>query len=220
MRRLFLYGCDSPMCILQRWRRSVRGGQAVTEFALVIPIFLALLFGILEVSLALKTQAAYQQAVQEATRVAAGARTGATADTLALQQLQTILATENLTKITRVTIYNATINGGFVKPPCDATSCGGFDNQHTYYTYSASLKRFVCQNSGQDAPCSACPTGSLSGCTTESYWDPLNRDTVVGQLDHIGLTVQYDYKGLTGILPLMHLSQTFVTTIEPDTYPT
>jgi len=197
VRRHFWDNGQSSLRTLLRWQRAAAAGQSLAEFALVIPLFIALLFGSLEIGMALKTQAAYQEAVQEATRVAAAAGGAGDADTQALVQLQRMLTTENMRNITKVTIYSAHVDGSYVaKPLCDTlTVCPPycvapatcFDNLHTYYVYSPSLKRFVCQNTGQDAPCN-------TGASPESYWDPLGRSTTVGSLDHIGITVQYDYR--------------------------
>lgn len=57
------------MSLVSRWRRNQAGATAV-EFALVAPLFIALLFGILQGGLLLWTQLALQQATERAARCA------------------------------------------------------------------------------------------------------------------------------------------------------
>jgi Flp pilus assembly protein TadG len=90
-------------------RRGARPGQSLVEFALVVPLFCALLFGTLEMGLYFKSSAAYQEAALQAARVAATA--GGT-DQQALATLRTTLAAENPNSITAVTIYDATLTTG------------------------------------------------------------------------------------------------------------
>jgi Flp pilus assembly protein TadG len=113
-----------------RRRHGSSRGQSLVEFALVIPIFCALLFGTLEMGLYFKSSAAYQEAALEAARVAATA--GGT-DQQALTELRTTLASENPNSITAVTIYDATLTTGV---PVTAT-------MSTVYTFSPS-SGFTC----------------------------------------------------------------------------
>ncbi len=205
-------------------RTRGRRGQSMVEFALVVPIFLTLLFGTLEVGMLFKTRSAYQVAALQAVRVAAAAGNDANADQYALNQLQATLPVEDLTRIVRIMIFRAGPDGSFLgpiitaspetkpsdvgcpstTPPSVATPC---DNMHTYYVYKKALNRFVCAGAGE-LPSSGCGA-------SESYWDPRARSTKVGSLDYIGIEIDYDYRGATGILPVLHLSQNATTTIEP-----
>src|SRR5947209_13065946 len=100
---------NRPHGVTGRGRRA--RGQSTAEFALAIPVFLVLLFGALEMGLLFKTRSAYQEAAQQAVRVAAAAGNATDADTQALSQLQITLPDENLTKINKVTIFKATVSG-------------------------------------------------------------------------------------------------------------
>lgn len=181
-------------------------GQSTTEFALTIPLFLALLFGALELGMLYKTRSAFQEAAQQAVRVAAAAGNATNADAQALSQLQSTLPDENLTKITGVTIFKATVTGAAASPAAS-----------TDYMYSATQHAFICKvaNTPSTAPQGPpCPNDP-------HFWDPLSRNTQVGgaaPLDYVGITITYDYKGVTGALPLMRFTQRATAMIEPDTY--
>ncbi len=200
-----------------RVKRRVRGsaaGQAMTEFALVVPIFISLLFGLLELGMFLKGQAAYQEAAQQAVRVEAAAGNAYNADAQALAQLKTMLVGQDLSRIKLVQIYKANGTGGFAVP---ISTTAPFDNAHTDYIYSPGAGAFVCKIANPNNA----PQGQGPPCANESYWDPVGRNTTVGSsipLDHIGIAITYDYKGVTGVLPVMHLSQIAATTIEPNAY--
>ncbi len=200
-----------------RVKRHVRGsiaGQAMTEFALVIPIFLSLVFGLLELGMLLKGQAAYQEAAQQAVRVAAASGNNYDADAQALAQLKITLVGQDLSKIKLVQIYKANGTGGFAVP---ISTTAPYDNAHTDYVYNPGTRTFVCKV----ANASGAPQGQEPPCDNESYWNPTTRNTTVNSstsLDHIGIVINYDYKGVTGVLPLLHLSQSAATVIEPNSY--
>ncbi len=92
------------------------------EFALAIPVFLALLFGTVDVGLLFKTRSSYQEAAQQAVRVVAD--TGGT-DQEALNWLRMTLSVENMNNIVSVTFYQADVGGGYMHPV-----------QSTTYTYT------------------------------------------------------------------------------------
>jgi len=213
-------------------RRRIDGrGQSIVEFALAVPIFLALLIGTLEAGLAYKARGAYQEATLEAVRVAAAAGQASDADQLALDELQRTLVGENLSNITSVVIYKANPNGvdGFAKPPIDTCPPPGpcyqpyFDNLHTNYVYKNGA--FVYANSGQ-APTSpdTCPSEvagdptSLCGYPDQSYWDPKSRKITVPTLDTIGIRVTYTFRSVTPLLPPFTMTQVAAVTIEPTSY--
>ena len=199
-------------------------GQSMVEFALVIPVFLLLLFGTLEVGMAYKTHSAFQEATLEAVRVAATAGTsgGASqADKSALDELTTMLAAENLKSISSVTIYRA--NDGYVPSSSDPTGLAAcipagptpcYDNIHTNYIYMNG--KFVCAADNTQIP----PTP----CTNESYWDPAKRNATVptsssqAALDIIGIRIVYNYRSVTGFLLPATITQVATAQIEPSVY--
>ena len=116
-----------------RWRaRGARArGQSMVEFALALPVFCALLFGSLEMGMIFKTRAAYQEATQEAVRVAAAA--GGT-DQMALDELKIMLPVENMNNITSVTVFDATLST--TVPPASSMA------MYTVYHYNPATAGF------------------------------------------------------------------------------
>jgi len=210
------------------WQRADAHGQSMVEFALVVPIFLLLLFGALEMGMLFKTRSAYQEAALQAARAAAAAATtggnsGENADAQALDALQGALSAENLKQIALVSIYKANPDGSYSTTPHDpCSSTPTCDNDHTYYTYNPSYATTV----GQGAfVCSYITPASRPPCTTppnvQSYWDPLARQANVsapGGLDRIGIQITFTYRGATGLLPPLHFLETATAQIEPTGY--
>jgi hypothetical protein len=189
-------------------KRRAERGQSLLEFALALPVFCALLFGSIEMGMLYKSHAAYQEAAQEAVRV--GSTVGAS-DQDVLDELKLMLASENLNNIQSVTIYDATASGGFAVP---ISNTAPFDNAHTTYVYSATapasnggVGAFVCASTLQAPP-----------CTSGSYWDPSKRNTIVGNLDRIGIQIIYRYKSVTGVFQPLTINQTASVQMEPNSY--
>lgn len=185
---------------LKRGRIDGRG-QSIVEFMLAIPIFLALLFGSLDVGILFKTHAAYQEATQQAVRVAAG--TGGS-DQSTLDELRTMLPGENLNNITSVTIYDATITGSQVTATTIPRSTSP---DSTTYTYNKSTNSFVCQGKTYGPPCDPATT-----------WDPLKERRAMNALDHIGVKVIYNYRSVTGVLLPIQMTQIASAELEPTSY--
>ncbi len=183
-------------------RRHIDGrGQSIVEFMLAVPIFLALLFGSLDIGILFKTHAAYQEATQQAVRVAAG--TGGS-DQSTLDELRTMLPGENLNNITSVTIYDATITGSQVTATTIPRSTSP---DSTTYTYNNSTNSFVCQGKTHGPPCDPATT-----------WDPLKERRSMNALDHIGVKVIYNYRSVTGALLPIQMTQTASAELEPTSY--
>lgn len=176
----------------------------MVEFALVLPLFVLLLYGSIEVGLLFKTQGAYEEAAFEAVRVAAAAANATDADQQALVQLQTMLPAENLANIASVTIYDATASGAPIAP---ITATGSVTSTfYTIYTYRPGVG-FVCPGTSTPPP-----------CASGSSWNPAVRNTRVPSLDNIGLKIMYTYRSLTGFLPSYTSTQIATALVEPRTY--
>ena len=185
------------------WQGTLRG-QSTVEFALAVPIFLLLLFGILEVGMLFKTYSAYQEGAQQAARVIAGEGIAADADTQGLLQLQRTIAGENPSTITSITIYDATATGAYVPVTgCATLPC---PNTYTTYVYSPVTEAFACTAAGVQPPCPS------------SYWNPKSRNVSVLQLDHVGVKIVAPYKSVTGALRSLTLVQTGTALLEPSSF--
>ena len=126
-------------------RRRGGRGQSLVEFALAVPLFLALLTGSLEMGMLFKSHSAYQEATQEAVR--AGSAVGAT-DQDALDELKTILSAENLNNIQSVTVFDATVSDTVPTVP----------DTYTNYVYDRTFNGsggFVCPVAPDSSPLTA-----------------------------------------------------------------
>jgi hypothetical protein len=94
-------------------RRSL--GQTMTEFALVAPVLLLVLFGVLEAGLLLFSVGTARFAAGEAARQESESGNALTADALSIAVIRgTALGTTNLATVQRIDIYELTEGGGGV----------------------------------------------------------------------------------------------------------
>ncbi len=219
-----------------RSRMAVRG-QSIVEFALVIPVFLFLVIGIIEVGVLYMKMASYQEAALQAARVVAASGISADADTEGLLTLQQTLGLTGLDKVNAVTIYDSTVSGGFaVTPPVETCRANNTppacDNAHTTYVYSPAAQAFVCQETLQPPPCNTTTVTIASNVYTESYWNPPTRDDTEAAitsgtplsvdlnagLDHVGVAISFRYQSITGLIPSRTVTQTAETLMEPFNY--
>lgn len=123
----------SRVCSRGRTRLDARErGQALVEFALVFPIFLLVLFGIVEFAFLLNAQLSLNYATRDAALVAAEAGNNANADCLILQQIDADLNPPTAEgNVLTVHIFSATEEGKALSVPKEqtyvrggSTSCG------------------------------------------------------------------------------------------------
>jgi hypothetical protein len=92
-------------------KRSVRG-QALVEFALVMPLFLTLLFGLVEVSLIYASGALYDTAAHQAARIAALAAARASGgDGQAVVAIKKLVPSIFVAPLAQVVIYRSDASG-------------------------------------------------------------------------------------------------------------
>ena len=86
-------------------------GQTMTEFALVVPILLVLIMGVLDGALLLFSVGTARYADSEGSRVASQAGSAATADAQVLQIIRSNVGTTRLFDVTEVDIYKLNQDG-------------------------------------------------------------------------------------------------------------
>jgi len=174
----------------RRPRRSAHA-QSVVEFALVTPIFMALLFGCLDVGIAFKTRSSYSEAVLQAVRVAAAAGQATDADAQTLHAFQSTLSVENLNDIASITIMDATASS---PTPTIANT----------YVYSSTTKMFVCS----------------TDCSGASPWAPSKRSSTTAALQTVAVEVTYRFRSVLNLIPAFQMTAIASAVIEPTGYGT
>ncbi len=164
-------------------------GAAAVEFAIVLPILLALLFGIIEWGIAFNQRLTVGNATQTAARVGTSIGNKPEADIAILEAIaQGVfqLPANGTEIIKRVQIYRA---DGFGEP------ISGDVNTYIY-TLNGTATDGLCD-------WSPCPDPA-SFDTTGLPWDPEDRNVEVGNLDVMGVRIIFAHDWITGggLLPL------------------
>jgi len=191
-RRISAPRCPALDCFLRRRPR----GQSLVEFALVLPVFIILLLGVVEFAFMFAATLSVNFATRNSSLIAAEAGNASLADCKILQQLgRSISAPQDITQVQSVTIFRATETGQPVPGVADTYTYGGslscpFPSGTVTLPYTSTTSTYP--------PTSRCNT--LAGCLvngTPSTYVPL---------DSIGVRVVYRYRyhtGLPGLLPFL-----------------
>lgn len=159
-------------------------GTAVVEMAVVVPVFILLVFGMLEFGLAFKDKLAMAHAVNQATRRATVLGSDATADIDILQAFADgLVGATSMDSVVTVDIFKANADG----------------SKGVYDRYTVDADGFPC---GWDP----CPDPAIVDPVVygspEDY-EPCSRDTSLGPsdgVDTIGVEVTYTHDWVTGVL--------------------
>ena len=116
-----------------RSRRSERArGAAVVEFAVVLPLLLTILFGIIEYGWVFMVRQTLQTSAREGARIAI-LQTSEDPYTAALSRMADVMEPTGLTTYTAVVTQDGTVMTAEVTIPYDDVSLmGGFFGTHTY----------------------------------------------------------------------------------------
>jgi TadE-like protein len=201
---------------LKKHRRN-ESGASLVEAALILPLFLFLILGIIEVSLYLLDTNAVRNGSRQAARVASTAATDAYADLKALRQSRQSLS--NMTNsVDAVIIYRAVKPSDPVPPEClTALSTG----QQGVATATAACNIY---NATEFRTADELNFGFDSGSNNnpalwDRFWAPTGRNdsiTESGGSDFVGVWVRVQHESLTGLIPKRPLTSTTVFQIEPQ----
>jgi Flp pilus assembly protein TadG len=188
--------------LLDRPPRQDSRGQALVEFALVIPLFLILLVGIIEFSFVFNAVLGLNFATRNASLVAAEAGNSLQADCAILSEVQnSIGAPMNLQQVQTVTIYETDRNGAPKVPAVqdvwtrtatainydsNCTPTGGAA-AYTLYFQSSAIGWVTTGSGNAGGRCDV-----LQGCCTIAGGCP-NPPTGYIPLDSIGVSIDYHY---------------------------
>ncbi len=187
-------------------RSGLEHGQALVEFALVFPIFLLLLFGIIEFAFVFNAQLSLNYATRDAALIAAEAGNNANADCLILQQVDADLNPPTAEgNVLTVHIFSATEGGKPLATPKEqtytrggvGTTCGSLSVPYTLVGIGDYPYNIRC-NDLDRTTCSAGFTG------------PSNTG-----VDIIGVRIDYDYRPVTPIGPTTTMTVANAMRMEP-----
>lgn len=189
--------------LVVRRRRADARGQTLVEFALVFPIFMLLVIGIIEFAFVFNALLSIGHATRDAALIAAEAGNAASADCVILQTIeQDVSAPADLNRIQQVSIYRSNQNGaiiaenlytrtGVMTPGPSATTCTLPNGSSLTVPYQATSTGY--------------PFGSRcnvsAGCP----------DTATRPLDTIGVKIVYQHTWVTPLANLVSLGGSGVT---------
>lgn len=175
-------------------------GAVVVELAMVVPLLVLLVFGMLEFGLAFKDKLTMAHAVNQATRSATVLGTDAASDLMVLQAFQAGLSgATGLDTVAYVDVFKADGNGApliWDRYTPDGSVCGW-------------------------SPCPDPDPTKFVGYGAPDGYKPCSRDTALeGGVDTIGVRVRYTHTWVTGVIGMS--PQTWHETargrIEPDVF--
>ena len=185
--------------------RAHRRGQALVEFALVFPIFITMMMGILEFSFVFNAMLSVGHATRDSALIGAEAGNASGADCVILQQIENdVTAPADRSRITQVVIYRSDQNGAVVSGQqnvygrtstvADWTTCLLPDNTSLTVPYKASSTSYPVTTR-----CNV-----LAGCGGGRT------------LDTIGVKITYQHTWVTPLANLVSLGGTGATIVQSN----
>lgn len=189
-----------------RDRRSERGA-GLLETAIVIPVFLLLVFSIFEMGLLFRDSLTTDNASREGARAASTRGNRDDADYYVLRTIEHGLEAMGLERLDHVVVFKATGPDDTVPGACKTASQAGLCNRYTAADFFAELD----DSGGND-------TGNFRCGSRDSSWCPTTRETSLSAgTDFIGIHVQTRHDFITGFFSGGNdLEETTILRLEPD----
>ena len=171
-------------------RREGSEGQSLVEFALVFPIFLILLFGVIEFAFTMNAYLSIDFATRNAALTAAEAGSAGSADCSILRTVEaSVTAPASTSRITEVRVFKADANGNALGPVdvydrTGAMSCPLADGTPATLPYSEVTNGYPASGRCDE----------LSGCNVQT------------SVDTVGIQVTYEYGWTTPLHSLLPTS--------------
>ena len=177
--------------------RASQRGQGLVEFSLLVPLFMVLLLGMIELGLAFNHQLTLQYATREGARIGAdlvdgggtGCPNGTTVDPTIIEAVDRILTSSGspipLAQVTRIRIFQADNTG---------KDTLGKDND---WIYTSTLNTLYDGTQVNFKP----STTAWSVCSRSN----VDGHTYAGAVDSIGISISYTYKLTTPLAGALKL---------------
>jgi len=191
-------------------------GAILAEAALITPVFIALIFGIIEFGGAFRDYLTVANSASQGTRMAAIQGNTATADWTILQAVKKASGAMPQSQIDRIVIFKATGASSTVPPICKTASSGNS-------TVGTECNIFLPADIalGTMPVTWVCPGTASQASNPIAYWCATNRKVNVagsgGPPDYVGIYIQTTHPWVTGLFGRnVTLSDTSVTQLEPQ----
>ena len=190
-----------------RSKRKSERGASLVEAALVAPLFLLILFFILEMGLVFRNSLTTDNASREGARAASAKGNSADTDFFVLRTVEHGVEAMGLMNLDYVVVFKATGPNDPVPGGCTTGSVPGVCNHYTVTDFFADLD----DAAGND-------TGNFRCGTRDSSWCPTTRETSLSAgTDFVGVHVATRHEYVTGIFGSdFALGETTILKIEPD----
>ena len=188
-------------------RNGHERGAAMVEMAIVAPLMILLVFGILEYGLLFQEKLTIASAASSAARTGATMGTRAEADYAILQALEAGLYDQ----VDAAVIIQADI---FRADPITGAKTGVL-NRYTYMTSNVGCKW---------SPCPDPDAGPVTYGIPSAWGDPAGRDTELdpggGGLDVLGVEITYHHSAVTSFIPGVErdFTERALVRLEPSTF--
>lgn len=177
------------------------------EAAIVIPVFVLIVFFILELGLLFRDSLTTDNASREGARAASTRGNEADADYFVLRTVEHGLEAMGLQRLDYVVVFEATGPDDTVPGSCRTASQAGLCNRYTAADFFAEIDDAL----GND-------TGNFRCGSLDSAWCPTTRETsLAAGTDFVGIHVQTSHSFITGIFGSgQSLGETTILRLEPD----
>ncbi len=177
------------------------------EAALVIPVFVLVVFFILELGLLFRDSLTTDNASREGARAASTRGNEADADYFVLRTVEHGMQAMGLQRLDYVVVFKATGPADTVPGNCRTSSQAGLCNRYTAADFFAEID----DSGGND-------TGNFRCGSLDAAWCPTTRETSLSAgTDYIGIHVQTQHEFITGLFTNgQSLGETTILRIEPD----
>lgn len=179
--------------------KRAQRGATIVEAALVFPLLILIIMGILEIGMAFKDYLTVSYISREAARVGALAGDDEDADCSILKAIGTVATSSDLEKISSIQIYKASING------------------------TQGVTNFASFEGGDPSLCNVPAQPSDTWDISPIGWPATSRQAAVGDdaLDIIGVRIIMTHNWITNFIPFrgsITIDESTITRLEPKVF--
>jgi len=197
-------------------------GAVMVEFALMAPLLVLLILGIVEYGSILRNETTITGAVRNAARVGAQYQDDALGDKNALSSLYASIGSAQRVVIDRVVIYRSDVSTGAPPAACLSVNVTGSplaahgDSANNCNAYSAAQVAAAASGGTWSTAVAACGSSTWDG-----FWCPSVRRASLAGIDsppdYLGLYISVTYTPITGLVPTTTTFTDYaVNRLEPD----